>query len=373
MQSLQRLLRNLRTSFWFVPSLIVAFSIALAAILIEADSTGSDQWLGRWPRLFGADAAGARAMLSTIAGSMMTVVGITFSMTLVTLALTSSQYSSRILRNFIRDRVTQVVLGVFAGIFTYCLIVLRTIRGGDETGFVASVAVSVGVVLAIGGIGVLIFFIHHIASSIQASSIIASVADETLGAVDRLFPGRLGQEPGKGDGDQALPPPLPQHWQTIPAERNGYVESVANTLLLNLAREHRTIVRMERGIGQFGLQGRDQLAESIDIRGVQANHVAVRYENPVRCTEPSGLHGPLDPALELDRLESSVKQAGGRPLEEALEEPLQGGEWTHGRARSLAEGSAEPVRHTRWGDRRSGTIVEPPRYERLGWIGTARR
>jgi uncharacterized membrane protein len=89
---------------------------------------------GRWPRLFGASAAGARGMLSTIAGSMMTVVGVTFSMTLVTLALASSQYTSRILRNFMRDRVTQVVLGIFAGIFTYCLIVLRTIRGGDEGG-----------------------------------------------------------------------------------------------------------------------------------------------------------------------------------------------------------------------------------------------
>lgn len=74
----------------------------------------------------------ARAMLSTIAGSMMTVVGVTFSMTLLTLALASSQYTSRVLRNFMRNRITQIVLGIFAGIFTYCLIVLRTIRGGDE-------------------------------------------------------------------------------------------------------------------------------------------------------------------------------------------------------------------------------------------------
>ena len=189
MNKLKRLWSNMRTSFWFVPSLIVAVSIVLAVALIEADSTGSERWLARWPRLFGAGAEGARGMLSTIAGSMMTVVGVTFSMTLVTLALASSQYTSRILRNFMRDRVTQVVLGIFAGIFTYCLIVLRTIRGGDEGGFVPSLAVSFGVVLAIGGIVVLIFFIHHIASSIQASSIIASVADETMAAVDRLFPG----------------------------------------------------------------------------------------------------------------------------------------------------------------------------------------
>jgi uncharacterized membrane protein len=115
--------------------------------------------------------------------------------------------------------------------------------------------VSVSVLLAIGGIGVLIFFIHHIASSIQASSIIASVADETLGAVDRMFPDRLGQEPGKGHGDQAPQLPAPQHWHSIPAERNGYIESVDNALLLRLAREHRTILRMERGIGHFVVDG----------------------------------------------------------------------------------------------------------------------
>jgi len=72
---------NLRTGFWFLPSLIVAFSIGLAAALIAADAAGGERWLARWPHVFGADAAGARAMLSTIAGSMITVVGVTFSMT----------------------------------------------------------------------------------------------------------------------------------------------------------------------------------------------------------------------------------------------------------------------------------------------------
>ena len=254
MNKLKHFWSKLRGSFWFVPSLIVAGSIALAVALIEADSTGSAQWLARWPRLFGAGAEGARGMLSTIAGSMMTVVGVTFSMTLVTLALASSQYTSRILRNFMRDRVTQVVLGIFTGIFAYCLIVLRTIRSGDEGGFVPSLAVFFAVVLAIGGIGVLIFFIHHIASSIQASSIIASVADETMAAVDRLFPEKLGQEPADDDEDQALLPLPERNWQAVPAKRNGYIQSVDNAALLRLAREHKTIVRMERGIGDFVVQ-----------------------------------------------------------------------------------------------------------------------
>jgi uncharacterized membrane protein len=185
---------------------------------------------------------------------MMTVVGVTFSMVLVTLALASSQYTSRILRNFMQDRVTQVVLGIFAGTFTYCLIVLRTIRGGDASGFIPSLAVTFGVVLAVGGIGALIFFIHHIASSIQASTIIASVADETLAAVDRLFPEKFGPTPADDDEDQS-PLPLPERsWQGIPARVNGYIQGVDTATLLRFARDHKTIVRMERGIGAFVVQ-----------------------------------------------------------------------------------------------------------------------
>ena len=254
MNKLKRRWNNLRGSFWFLPSLIVAGSVALAVALIQADTSGSGQWQARWPRLFGASAAGARGMLSTIAGSMMTVVGVTFSMVLVTLALASSQYTSRILRNFMQDRVTQIVLGIFAGIFTYCLIVLRTIRGGDAGEFIPSLAVSFGVVLAIGGIGALIFFIHHIAASIQASSIIASVTNETMMAIDRLFPEKLGQEPVADDEDQSPLPLSERKWQAVPAKANGYIQSVDNATLLRLAREHKTIVRMERGIGEFVVQ-----------------------------------------------------------------------------------------------------------------------
>lgn len=255
MNKLKRLSGNLRTSFWFVPSLIVAVSIVLAVALIEVDSSGSEHWLARWPRMFGAGSEGARGMLSTIAGSIMTVVGVTFSMTLVTLALASSQYTSRILRNFMGDRVMQVVLGIFTGIFTYCLIVLRTIRSGSEGGFVPSLAVSFAVVLAIGGIVALIFFIHHIADSIQASSIIASVGTETVAAVDRLFPGNLGKGPGDDAEDQTALTLPERNWQVVPVKGNGYIQSVDNATLLRLAREHKTIVRMERGIGEFVVNG----------------------------------------------------------------------------------------------------------------------
>ena len=157
MNRLEQQWSDLRATFWFLPFLIVLTSIVYAVVLIQTDYAGGDRWLAQWPRIFGVGAEGARDMLSTLAGSMMSVMGITFSMTLLALAQASSQYTSRILRNFMRSRVTQVTLGTFAGIFVYCLIVLHTIRTGDAP-FVPSLAVFFAFVLAFGGIAVLIFF-----------------------------------------------------------------------------------------------------------------------------------------------------------------------------------------------------------------------
>lgn len=185
---LHLLAERLKASFWFVPALVVVVSMALGMVLVAVDSRqGMD--LGGWsPRLFGAGADGSRAMLSAIATSMITVAGVVFSITMVTLSLTSTQYSPRVLRNFMRDRPTQVVLGIFVGIFAYCLVVLRTIRGGDEGAFIPSLSVLGGMAYALVGIGTLIFFIHHVAMSIQAASIVQRIASDTESALDQVFP-----------------------------------------------------------------------------------------------------------------------------------------------------------------------------------------
>lgn len=240
-----------RSSFWFVPAVIVLDAVALATVLIKMDTIVDPQIVERWPLFFGAGAAGARGLLTTVASSMITVAGVVFSITIVAIALTSSQYTSRVLRNFMRDHINQVVLGMFVGIFAYCLVVLRTIRGGDEGAFVPSLAVLAGMILAFVGIAFLIYFIHHISISIQASSIIAGAAQETIAAIDHLFPKGLDENVDEEmDGHLAMIL-REQVWSTVPARKTGYIESIDGDALLALARESGTILRMERGIGEF--------------------------------------------------------------------------------------------------------------------------
>jgi uncharacterized membrane protein len=240
---------RLRASFWFTPAVIVLASMAVAALLVQVDP-GSE--LAEWsPRLFGAGASGSRAMLSAIATSMITVAGVVFSITIVTLSLTSTQYSPRVLRNFMRDGPTQVVLGVFLGIFAYCLVVLRTVRGGDEGGFIPSVAVLGGIGYALAGIAMLIFFIHHVATSIQASSILARIAAETERAIDHLFPQEVGQPREEDLGE----PPLPDTWVPVPARRSGYLVAVDAERLLGFARASGRVLRLQAAVGDYVSEG----------------------------------------------------------------------------------------------------------------------
>ena len=154
-----------------------------------------------WFVTFGPE--GARAILSTIAGSMITVAGLTFSITMLTLQLASSQFGPRLLRSFLRDRGNQVVLGTFISTFLYCLLVLRTVRGTEDASFVPHLAVAAGLLLAVASLAVLIFFIHHTAQSIRLETILADLARETRETIERLYPQEVGQEP------EAAPAALP--------------------------------------------------------------------------------------------------------------------------------------------------------------------
>jgi len=255
MAKLLNIWHSLRSSLWCVPGLLVLVAVAMAIGLIEADAWFEEGVLNRWPRLFGAGAAGSRAMLVAVAGSMITVAGVVFSITLVALSLASSQYTSRVLRNFMNDRTNQTVLGVFVGIFAYCLVVLRTIREGTDIEFVPSLAVLGGVVLAFVGIGYFIFFIHHISTTIQASYILARIVAETVERIDHLFP------EGVGHDDEHRLDPDPLHtgprwrWHGIPAASTGYIQRVEVDSLLAIAREIRAVIRMERRIGDFVVEG----------------------------------------------------------------------------------------------------------------------
>jgi uncharacterized membrane protein len=242
---------RLLETLWFVPSAIGLAGIVLAVGMVELSARIDPDALARFPRVFGASADSSRSLLSSIGASVITVGGVTFSLTMVAVTQASSQFTSRILRTFMRDRPTQVVLGVFVAIFAYCLLVLRTIRSADESGFVPSLAVVLGIVLALAGMGALIFFVHHMAAALQVSSLLERVGRETVDAVDRLFPHDLEEEASPRARDLAVAQLRDAFWRPVAATSTGYLQVVDGDRLGRAAEERRVIVRLGVPIGEF--------------------------------------------------------------------------------------------------------------------------
>ncbi len=248
---------EIRDSLWFLPALFTVGAIGAAVALVHADESLVGMGRISYGVLFSGGPEAARAILSVIAGSIITVTGVVFSITIVAIQLASSQYTPRVLRNFMADRANQWVLAIFIGTFAYSLMVLRRIRfpGEQATLFVPSLAVTGALLLALVSIGFLIFFVNHAARSMQASTIIDRVTGDTLRRIEHLFPDPVGEaieEPAEAVVPDAEP-------ARVAAQESGYLQAVDEGALSDLAERGRLVVRMEVSIGAFVLPG-DALA-----------------------------------------------------------------------------------------------------------------
>ena len=246
-----------RTSFWFVPALMTLAALGLAVIVPQLDALAGSFVPDQLPWL-SSTSASARAALGAIASAMVTVAGVVFSITVVGLSMTSSQYGPRLLRTFMSNTSTQIALGTFIATSLYSLLVLREIRGGPEDErFVPHLSVSLGVVLAVVSIGVLIYFIHGVSMSVQAPQVIKSVAAELDDAIKRLFPDAIGEERRGDEHDEVerRVAALGDDFYICRARKEGYLQAVDTDGLLQLAEESEFTCRLLCRPGQFLVEG----------------------------------------------------------------------------------------------------------------------
>ena len=248
----------LKACFWFVPALMILLSIIFAFNLVTVDRALGSISLRLHGFTYSVSPEGARAVLSTIAGSMMTVAGVTFSITIVVLNLASSQFGPRLLRNFMQDRSTQFVLGAFVASFIYCLLVLRSVETLGIEVFVPNLSVIFAIILAIFNVGVLIFFIHNIATSIQTDEVVAEISRELKHNIRQIVPDELDydtlderrrraellKEQKKGDH---------HYLHKITAPCDGYLQAIDHDRLLRIATEHDYIISLQIRQGQYAI------------------------------------------------------------------------------------------------------------------------
>ena len=258
-----RFWHSFRASYWFMPSLMVIVSTALGAFVIWLDAGPASDLLDGLGWYQQSKPDGAREVLSTIAGSMITVAGVVFSITIVAISYAANQYGPRILTNFMSDRGNQVTLGTFIATFVYSLVVLRTIYSGDEE-FVPQLAVVVALLLALCSIAVLIYFIHHIPESIHVNSVAARVGRQLLAVIDDHFPACFGDAPDHTRSDENRFARLTKATfgsggdvRAIDSNGTGYLQAIDEEHLMSVARKHDLIVSIRLAPGHFVYPGVD--------------------------------------------------------------------------------------------------------------------
>lgn len=343
------ILDRLRERFWFIPAVLCLGALVLAGGLVTLDERIRDQPLPVWVDFVVYKVAedGSRDILGAIATSSLAVAGTTFSITMAVLALTSSTYGPRLVRNFMADRGNQLVLGVYVATFLYSLLVLRSVRAIDESGvFVPHLAVNVAGLLAILNVAVLVYFIHHISDSIQIATLAAEVRNDLVRVVDALYPEAIGEGPSAVGADEErgerpveeILAGLTEPTAVVEAGRAGYLQFVRDDDLLKAATEHDVLVLLEAKPGAYVLadtaialvhparRSSEKLArklrEALVIADSRTPHQDVGFavqqltEMAVRALSP-GTNDPFTAVNALNDLTVGLSRLAGRALPSA--------------------------------------------------------
>lgn len=248
--SLAELASRLNSSYWFVPLMVTLAGIALALILLLVDARIQLDPDGPLAVLRPSSADGARALLSAVIGAMITAISVTFSVTIVALTVAAQHFGPRVLNNFVRQTSAQVVLGTFMATFAYSVLSLGAIRGSGPDADVPEVTVSGAVILVVLSIGALIYYAHHVSTTLQIGELAAAIVGDLREAVDREDAHVQHPE----EYDESIPD-APADAALIDARESGYVQRIDYDTIVNLASARDVVVWIRREPGAFVVAG----------------------------------------------------------------------------------------------------------------------
>jgi uncharacterized membrane protein len=245
----------LRTNLWLVPTVEILFVAALFAVTYALDRAAYNGSLHLPSFVISGSPDAARQILTAIAAAVITVVTLVFSITIVTLTLASTQFGPRMLRNFIRDRITQFTLGSFVATFVYAILALVSIGPGSHGEFVPHLSVTVTMALVVMDVGVLVLFIDHIAKSIQLPQVIASIAGDLSRAIEAEVAPRGAAISKAGPSLTELLVRLDEDRGVVRAPSSGYLQYVSIGTLISISASGHAVIRLLYRPGHFVVEG----------------------------------------------------------------------------------------------------------------------
>jgi len=329
---IQKFTSMLSGSFWFTPSIMI-LSGAVAAYLIPLVNIASLTDILINGRIAVTDPSDAMQIVQTIASSVITITSIAFSMTIVALVMASGQFGPRLLKNFMKHRLTQFALGIFTATFVYCLVALSQLSTYSLHTANPELFVLVAMVLALVCVFVLIFFIHHVATSIRADTVVKETAVSLMHDMHKLQSqeGRIAQYDSLIDLNEF------EHQACIKSESDGYIQAIESYRIADLAIQYNGLIKMHVRAGEYiiaganvaTIYGHELLPHNISIDdclvvGVERTslqdplfRINQLVEMALRALSPS-LNDPFTATNCIDRLASALASFKSTNLPQAI-------------------------------------------------------
>ncbi|RAY13623.1 DUF2254 domain-containing protein [Actinomadura craniellae] len=293
-----------RGPLWLWPAIgsLVALGCGLLTVRVSLFPSHPLAWL-RWP----GDTNAAKSLLEALASSVITVTGLAFSLTVVTLQLASQQFSPRLLREFTRDRVIKAVLCVLVSTFVYTITVLRYLEAGRP---VPDLALFIASLLGLAELAAVLALITHVARLLRVDTMMRMVHDETAHAIRTLRPAYDDPPSRPADGTRS-------GGRSVPAGSSGFVRIIDVGPLLRAARTTDALI----GVGVH-----------------PGDHV-------VRGTPVASVWSRADRPLDLPAIEAAVQESIRLGYERAAEQDIAYGfrQLTDIAVKALSPGINDPV------------------------------
>jgi uncharacterized membrane protein len=295
----------LRTTLWFVPAVLIVLGTIVFIVTFKIDVAAyfHQIQLPSWLRL--GNSQSGRDVLIAIAAAIITVVGVVFSITILALTLASQQFGPRMMRNFVRDVGNQVTLGVFVATFVYSVLALGSITIYPHGGFTPHLSITVAESMLLVDVVVLVYFINHIASSIQLPAVIAGIARDLESAIDTEFPltnkgappANARQAVAMAQQPAELLAAIEERGGVVYAAKSGYLQFVGYAQLTKIAKLVDAVIRLDYRPGHFIVAGRP-------VAKVYPRGAAQQVEKALAKAHVTGPHRTLmqDPVFAIDQL-----------------------------------------------------------------------
>ncbi len=247
-----KFLHNIQNKIYFIPSIYAVSAAFLSLFVIIIDHYFNSAIMNYLPGYFFTSYDLAKTILSTLAGSLFAMITVSFSTIMVVLTMYSSQFSPRTMQDFLKNKVTLKVLGVFIGGFIYSILTLLflndNLQGAQEaTIFSALIAVIVAIVC----LAYFVYFIHHAANSVQVNLLIENLKQEIIDIVDKIEERNNSDDKIRNTPPSNLKEITEKDAMTFNANRSGYIQYIYDIQLTNLADELDLIIRAEKMIGDY--------------------------------------------------------------------------------------------------------------------------